>query len=292
MSDDSSPGSAGGRPPNGIDENVPHSARIWNYWLGGQDNYPIDREIGDEFRTIFPEIVDIARHSRHFLIRAVRHLVGAAGIRQFLDIGSGLPTENNTHEVAQRMAPESRVVYVDHDPLVLMHAQALLTRTPEGATDYVDADLLDPEAIVIAASHTLDFAQPIAIMMLGVLGHLADYDEARSIVSRLLAAVPSGSYLVVSDGTNVLEQPSGPDVHETRRARAMQRYNEASTAPYHLRTPEQIAGFFAGLELLEPGIISTPHWRPDPDSHNDQPELDVFCGVGRKPRQLCGKQRL
>jgi O-methyltransferase involved in polyketide biosynthesis len=285
MSEDSSSGFAGGHPPAGIDETVPHSARIWNYWLGGHDNYPVDREVGDEFLAIFPEIVDIARHARYFLARAVRYLVGVAGIRQFLDIGTGLPTENNTHEVAQRVAPESRIVYVDHDPLVLVHARTLLTGTPEGATDYIDADLRDPEIILAEAANTLDSANPIAIMLLGVLGHIPDYDEARSIVSRLLDAVRPGSYLVISDGTDVLEQPSEPDVHETRRARAMHRYNEASSAPYHLRTPEQIAGFFAGLQLVEPGIVSTPQWRPDPSHSGLLPELDVFCGVGRKPQQ-------
>jgi hypothetical protein len=164
-----------------IDASVPNSARIWNYWLGGKDNYPVDREAGEQFRAIFPEIVEVARSTRAFLNRAVRYLAGEAEIRQFLDIGTGLPTADNTHEVAQRVAPKSRVVYVDNDPVVLAHARALLTST-QGVTAYVDADLHDPDAILDATARTLDFSQPVALMLLGVLGHIGGDDEARSIV--------------------------------------------------------------------------------------------------------------
>jgi len=143
--------SAPGKEPSAIDTSVPHSARIWNYWLGGKDNYPVDRAAGDQFRQAFPGVVDVARASRQFLTRSVRYLAGEAGIRQFLDIGTGLPTADNTHEVAQRVAPDSRIVYVDNDPLVLTHARALLTSTPQGATDYVDADLREPDQILAAA---------------------------------------------------------------------------------------------------------------------------------------------
>ena len=179
MADNSS--SLGQRQEPKFDSSVPQTARIWNYWLGGKDNYPADRQVGDQILEAFPEIVENARASRAFLVRAVRYLAGEAGIRQFLDIGTGLPTANNTHEVAQAVAPECRIAYVDNDPVVLTHARALLTSTPEGATAYIDADLRDPEKIVQEAARTLDFTQPIAIMLMGILGHIADDDEARSI---------------------------------------------------------------------------------------------------------------
>src|SRR5215475_138344 len=158
----------------GIDTTVPHSARIWNYWLGGKDNYAVDREAGDQYVKVFPGIVDIARAGRAFLARAVRYLTLEAGIRQFLDVGTGLPTVDNTHELAQRAAPASRIVYVDNDPLVLAHARALLTSTPEGVTDYIDADLRDPDKILDAAAGTLGFFQPIALILSGIMGHVAD----------------------------------------------------------------------------------------------------------------------
>ena len=203
---DSSPTPGQGTEPPEIDTSVPHSARVWNYWLGGKDNFPVDRAAGDQFREIFPEIVDAARASRGFLTQAVRYLAGEAGIRQFLDVGTGLPTVDNTHEVAQRVAPDSRIVYVDNDPLVLVHARALLTSTPQGVTDYIDADLRDPDKILEAAANTLDFAQPVALILMGIVGHVSDYDEARSIVTRLLDALPSGSYLALDDGTNVINK--------------------------------------------------------------------------------------
>jgi len=262
--------------PPEIDTSVPHSARIWNYWLGGKDNYPVDRAAGDQYREVFPEIVDVARASRQFLTRAVRYLAGEAQVRQFLDIGTGLPTADNTHEVAQRVAPDARVVYVDNDPLVLTHARALLSSTPQGVTAYIDADLRDPDKILAAAAQTLDFTQPIALMLMGILGHVGDHDEARSIVKRLLDALPSGSYLALNDGTNVISKAF---------AQAQQRYNESGALPYHLRSPEQIAGYFEGLELVEPGVVSVSRWRPDPaDAVGGLPAaVDAFGGVGRKP---------
>lgn len=254
-----------------IDPSVPHSARVWNYWLEGKDNFAADRAVGDQVREHYPEIVEIARASRAFLVRAVRYLTGEAGIRQFLDIGTGLPTANNTHEVAQRLAPESRVVYVDNDPLVLVHARALLTSTPEGATDYVDADVRDPGKILHEAARTLDFSQPVGLMMLGILGNVLDTDEARSIVDRLVSAVPVGSYLVINDGVDTNERGV-----ESARIRG------DAGDPYCLRSPDQIAHFFDGLRLLEPGVISTPRWRPDPGDDHAPAELGVFCGVARK----------
>jgi O-methyltransferase involved in polyketide biosynthesis len=250
---DSSSSSGGGQPPE-INTNVPQTARIWNYWLGGKDNYPVDRQVGDQILEAFPAIVENARASRAFLARAVRYLAGDAGIRQFLDIGTGLPTANNTHQVAQRVAPDAKVVYVDNDPVVLVHARALLTSTPEGATAYLDADLRGPDTIVQGAARTLDFTQPIAIMLMGILGHIADDDEARSIVKRLVAAVPSGSYLAMNDGTDTSEE-----VVEAARI-----WNQSANPTYHLRSPDRIARFFDGLELVEPGVVSPHDGAPSP----------------------------
>ncbi|HEY0543722.1 MAG TPA: SAM-dependent methyltransferase [Actinoallomurus sp.] len=270
MTDDS-PIPAGQDPLPEIDSTVPHSARIWNYWLGGKDNYAVDRQAGEEFCEIFPGMVDVARAVRYFLGRAVRYLAGEAGIRQFLDIGTGLPTVDNTHEIAQRIAPESRIVYVDNDPLVLAHARALLTSTPPGATDYIDADLRDPDTILDAAARTLDFSQPIGLMLLGVMAHIRD-DEARPILDRLLDALPSGSHLVLSDGTNT----------DKAREEAHRRYNSGGAVPYLLRSPEQIAGFFDGLELLEPGVVSVSQWRPDPSPFGPPAKVSTFGGVARR----------
>ncbi len=253
-----------------IDTTVPHSARIWNYWLGGKDNYAVDRVAGDQYREIFPGIAVVARTSRAFLTRAVRYLAGEAGIRQFLDIGTGLPTADNTHEVAQRVAPESQIVYVDNDPLVLAHARALLTSSPEGATEYLDADLRDPAAILDTAADLLDFKRPIALMLMGIMGHFTD-EEAYPIVSRLLAGLPSGSYFALYDGADTNEA-----FNEAQRG-----YNESGAVPYYLRSPEQFARFFEGLELVEPGVVSVPNWRPDPDAA--PVEIYSYCGVGHKP---------
>ncbi|GAA2628657.1 SAM-dependent methyltransferase [Paractinoplanes durhamensis] len=252
-----------------IDDTRPSSARVWNYLLDGKDNFPVDRELGEALRAANPGIVAVAQAQRRFLKQAVTLLAGE-GIRQFLDIGTGLPTADNTHEVAQRAAPESRIVYVDNDPLVLVHARALLTSTPEGATAYVDANVQDPERILSEAARTLDLNRPVALTMIGILGNVADYTEARSIVDRLLSAVPSGSYLAVSDGTST----SAESVESQRVA-------NKGGHPYNLRSPEEIAGYFQGLELLEPGLVPTSRWRPPP---GPEPEaLDVYCAVGRKP---------
>src|SRR6266566_1717838 len=173
---------ASGSPQTAIDTTVSHSARIWNYWLGGKDNYQVDREVGEQILAFVPELVRSARADRQFLARAVLYLVGEERIRQFLDIGTGLPTVDNTHEIAQRVAPDARIVYVDNDPLVLIHARTLLTSTPEGVTDYIDADVHEPEAIVQRAADTLDFERPVAVMMLGILNVILDTDKAREVV--------------------------------------------------------------------------------------------------------------
>ena len=268
----SEPGPEGPDPAAGpaIDTTVPHSARIWNYWLGGQDNYPVDREAGDRYREVFPGIAVVARTSRGFLTRAVAYLAADAGMRQFLDIGTGLPTANNTHEVAQQVAPESKIVYVDNDPLVLAHARALLASSPEGACEYLDADIRNPAAILDTAAGLLDFTKPMALMLMGIMGHFTD-DEAYPIVSRLLAGLPSGSYFALYDGANTNEAFN----------QAQQGYNDSGAVPYHLRSPEQFARYFEGLELVEPGVVPVPHWRPDPDA--EQVEIYSYCGVGRKP---------
>jgi hypothetical protein len=275
-----SPAAAGGSEAadstaqTGIDTTVPHSARIWNYWLGGKDNFAVDRAAGDAWTATFPGMRDIARASRGFLIRSIAYLADDAGIRQFLDVGTGLPTANNTHQVAQRIAPTARVVYVDNDPLVLAHARALLTSTPEGATAYIHADLRDPDKILAEAVDTLDFTKPVALILSGVLGHVVDIDQARSIVRGLLAGLPSGSYLSLNDGTSVIARD--------QLEQATQDYNDSGALPYVQRTPKEIASFFEGLDLVEPGVVSCPRWRPDPVL-GDQPELDAFGGVGRKP---------
>jgi O-methyltransferase involved in polyketide biosynthesis len=259
-------------PTTKIDTTVPHSARIWNYWLGGKDNFAVDRAAGDQYRATFPGVVEVAQASRAFLQRSVRYLAAEAGIRQFLDIGTGLPTVDNTHEVAQRAAPDSHVVYVDNDPLVLAHARALLVGTPQGRTAYIDADLHDPDVILAEAGKTLDFSRPIALILSGVLGHVPDTGQARTLVKQLLDALPPGSYLAINDGTSVV---AGDQANE-----AAEEYADSGAVPYRNRTPEEIASFFDGLSLVEPGVVSVPHWRPD---RGDEPhDVDAFGGVGRK----------
>jgi len=266
---------SGYEPPRDFDRSVPHSARVWNYWLGGKDNFQADREVGDRIRAVLPGVVDAAHGARGFLIRAVRYLAGDAGVRQFLDIGTGLPTGGNTHEVAQETASECRVVYVDNDPLVLVHARALLTSSPEGVTDYVAADLRDPGTILREAARTLDFTQPVALLLMGVVNHITDTDEAHAIVDRLLDALPAGSYLVLSHSTS---EVGGAAMDE-----AIRQWNAAATPPMTVRSRQEINRFFDRLELLEPGVVSDSLWRPDPHHVGVLAEVDHFGGVGRKP---------
>jgi O-methyltransferase involved in polyketide biosynthesis len=261
-------------PPVELDTSVAHSARLWNYLLGGKDNFAADREAAEMALAFMPELVQSARADREFLGRVVRYLARECAIRQFLDIGTGLPTANNTHEVAQSVAPECRVVYVDNDPMVLVHARALLTSTPEGATDYVDADIRDPDKILQAATRTIDFSQPVAIMLLGIMNFVIDNDEAYGIVKRLLDAIPAGSYLVISHPTK--------EVHGEAVEASMRQWNESGAAPITARTPQELAQFFDGLELLEPGVVTCSHWRPDPEHPGITDAVTEFCGVGRK----------
>ncbi|MEU4564168.1 SAM-dependent methyltransferase [Actinoplanes sp. NPDC023936] len=259
-----------------LDTTVPHSARVWNYWLGGKDNYQVDRQVGDDFANLYPDIAVVARQSRAFLKRAVTHLVTAEGIKQFLDIGTGMPTAENTHQVAQAAAADCKIVYVDNDPLVLVHARALLTGTGEGRTEYVDASLHAPEKILQAAEGTLDLSQPVGLILMNILGHVPDLEQAVSIVRTLLGGLPSGSYLVTADGTNVIDGPAFED--------AIAVWNANAPLSYHLRHPDQIRRFLEGLEVLEPGLVPCAEWRPDAGATGDEVRaVDEYGAVGRKP---------
>ncbi|MBA9005589.1 SAM-dependent methyltransferase [Thermomonospora cellulosilytica] len=257
-----------------IDTSVAHPARVWDYWLGGKDHYPADEALGDHLNETMPEVVVWARADREFLGRAVRHLVAEAGLRQFLDIGTGIPTADNTHEVAQRLAPESRIVYVDNDPVVLAHARALLTSSPQGATDYVHADLRDPERILREAGRTLDLSRPVGIMLLGILEFLPD-EQAYPVVRRLLDAVPSGSHLTIACPAS--------DVNTEAMIEVVDRWNASGATPAVLRSAADLARFFDGMELLEPGVVPLPQWRPGPGTLFTDREIGFFGAVGRKP---------
>jgi hypothetical protein len=259
--------------PPGVDTSVAHNARVWNYWLGGRDNFQADRDAGDRVYAMFPRIVDVARADRAYLARAVQFLVDQ-GLRQFLDVGTGLPTADNTHEVAQRLVPEARVVYVDNDPLVLTHARALLTSTAPGVTSYIDADVRRPARIIDEAARTLDLTQPTGVMMLGILNFILDDAEAATVVNHLMEAVPSGSYVVVSHPTTEL----GGEAN----AQAMEFWNEHATPPITARARDQIVRFFDGLELIEPGVVPVAQWRPDAGLLH-APEVALYAGVARKP---------
>ena len=262
---------------SGIVTSVPVSARIWNYWMGGKDYYRADQQAGDQFVELYPGIRDMARASRLFIARAVTYLAGEAGIRQFLDIGTGLPSNENTHQVAQRVAPDSRIVYVDNDPLVLAHARALLTGTMPESTDYIDADLNRPGEVLSIARGKLDFTQPIAILLMGILGHVGNPHESedkytRSIVAQLKDALPAGGYLAIYEATDTV-----PAHNEAIRI-----YNETGAVPYHLRSPGQIARFFDGLEPIAPGIVPIQDWRPDEQAATLPDGVNAWGGVAVK----------
>lgn len=256
-----------------IDTSVPQSARIWNYWLGGQDNFEVDRAAGDEVLARIPDIAIGARAERAFLMRVVRFLVAEAGVHQFLDVGAGLPTENNTHEVAQSFDPACRVVYVDNDPLVMEPARAMLNSTAEGATDYVQADLREPAAILSAAARTLDFSQPIGLMLLGVVNHLMDDAQAYDVVAQLVTALPAGSHLVLTHST--------AEIHGDAMLEVMRETTERGGTPIRARDRGEIARFFGATDLLEPGVVSCSRWRPDGAAANPPAEVYLFGGVGR-----------
>ncbi len=282
-----------GPPPAGLDVSTPHPARVWNYWLGGRDFFAADRAAGEEISREFPHLAQTARAERAFLVRAVRFLVGPARIRQFLDVGAGLPAGGNTHEIAQRIAPETGIVYADNDPVVTMHAKALLgspmlASTPGGAVCYTEADLRDVAAVLAGAASTLEISRPIALIMLGILGHLEDYGAARSITSQLMDALPAGSYLVIADG--VAADPVIGSAQRRYDESARPRYGASAPAPYLLRRPDELASFFDGLDLIEPGVVPCALWRPD-GYGTDAPGADgapddatvAYCAVARKP---------
>ncbi len=258
-----------------FDTTVAHPARVWDYLLGGKDNFAADRTAGEQVLQVMPEMGLVARSGREFLARAVRYLAAEAGIRQFLDIGTGLPTADNTHEVAQRTAAGSRIVYVDNDPIVLTHARALLTSDPDGQTAYISADIRDTDTILRAAGHTLDFSQPVAVMLLAILHFIADSDDPHALVARLMQAVPSGSYLVISHASS--------DIMAETVAASTDTYNEHSAVSITPRTEQQVTRFFDGLELVPPGLTPLGHWRPEPVNVGALPWLPTYTAVGRKP---------
>jgi len=259
--------------PARLNTSVAHNARVWNYWIGGKDHYEVDQRVGEQVAGMFPVIREVARADREFLARAVRFLTAERHIRQFLDVGTGLPTVENTHEIAQRVAPESRVVYVDNDPIVLVHARSLLTSSPEGVTDYIDADVHDPDAIVRRAADTLDLNRPVALMMLGILNFVLDTDEARDIVRRLMAALPSGSHLVLTHPT------TDPGAGGEGNVAAMEFWNANATPPITARSRAEIASFLDGLDVVEPGLVPCSQWRAEPGAE----AVPQFGAVAVKP---------
>jgi S-adenosyl methyltransferase len=261
-----------------LDPGTPHPARRYNYWLGGKDNFAADRASGDEFeQRLGPGVRIGVRVNRDLLRRAVRYLAAEEGVRQFLDIGTGLPTADNTHEVAQAVAPESRILYVDNDPLVLVHARALLTSSPKGKTAYVDADLRDPDTILRnpALADTLDLSRPVALMLVAVLHFIPGRGAAKPVVQHLMDALPSGSFLVVTHGTADFLPPD--------RAAAHQKMIDEGKSDIWPRDKEEIADLFDGLKLIEPGIVPNSEWRPDPEAPKVALEhVSGWAGVGRR----------
>jgi S-adenosyl methyltransferase len=260
--------------PPTFDTSVAHIARVYNYWLGGKDNYAADRKAGDEAIAAYPGLVSSVRANRAFLTRAVRYLAAEAGIRQFLDIGTGIPGANNTHEVAQAVAPEARVVYVDNDPVVLAHARALLASGPGGVTDYVDADLRDTGTILSRAAQTLDFSRPVAVMLIAILHLISDEDQPREIVNALLDAVPAGSYLAMSHVAS--------DIEPEAMAEMAKRLNRLMAEQGTYRSQAQVSAFFEGLEPVPPGVVRIQEWRPDTEAEATA-RAAMWGGVGRKP---------
>jgi hypothetical protein len=258
-----------------IDPSRAHPARIYDYWLGGKDNFAADREAGELALQAYPDLAQAIRSNRAFLGRAVRFLAGE-GVRQFLGIGTGLPASDNTHEVAQREAPDSRVVYVDNDPTVLLHAQVMLDSSPEGACDYLQADLRDPDAILAQAARTIDFGQPVALMLLAVLQFILDEQDPYGLVAQLVAALPPGSYLVISHPT---------DDFNPNKGESMKVYNDRSAEQAVVRDQAATARFFEGLDLVEPGVVPVARWRPESDLVAARPS-SMWCGVARKPLRV------
>jgi O-methyltransferase involved in polyketide biosynthesis len=257
---------------------VPSPARIWDYYIGGKDNFAIDRAVAQQVIAVLPTAPLVARLTRRFLAQVVHYLATEHGIRQFLDIGSGLPTADNTHQVAQRAAPRSRVVYVDNDPVVIAHAHALLVSTPEGCCDYVQADVRDVDTILAGAGRTLDFTQPVAVLMLQLLHFVPDEDDPYGVVRRILAALPSGSFLVLAHGSSDVDPDSSAE---------LMRMSKASPVTLRLRDRDEVSRFFDGLELIGPGLAAGPEWLVAASAGDGERQPgDVhfgYTGVGRKP---------
>ncbi|WP_026412533.1 SAM-dependent methyltransferase [Actinomadura oligospora] len=262
--------------PTGVDTSVPSPARIYDYFLGGKDNYAVDRTAAEAFLRAAPQTLSACRHNRAFLSRAVTHLVQNAGIDQFIDIGTGLPTQQNVHEVAQQHNPDARVVYIDNDPIVAVHARALLART--NGVALVQADLHEPEGILTHPDVTalIDFDRPVAVLLLAVLHFFPDADDPHGIVARLMSATAPGSHLVISHGT------SDPDPDVAREAEQV--YDRHAAASLHTRTAAEVARFFTGTDLLDPGLVYTADWRPSPDAPPASPsEAGMYGAIARKP---------
>jgi O-methyltransferase involved in polyketide biosynthesis len=255
-----------------IDARVPHIARVYDYWLGGKDNFAVDRELGERTLEAYPNLVFSVRANRAFLARAVRFLAADMGIRQFLDIGTGIPTANNTHEVAQSVAPECRIVYVDNDPIVLSHARALLTSKPEGTCAYIDADLRDPDKILAIAADTLDFSKPVAIMLIAVMHFVGDDAEAGAITARLVAACAPGSFVAISHAAS--------DIDTEQQTEMVRKLNESVAEKATLRDRAGVARLFGECELVEPGVTRTAEWRPESDLEATSPAA-LWCGIAR-----------
>lgn len=256
-----------------FDTTVAHPARVYDYWLGGKDNYPADREAAEQVMAADPHTVFSVRANRAFLARTVRYLAGQAGIRQFLDIGTGIPSANNTHEVAQSVAPECRIVYVDNDPIVLAHARALLVGKSEGATEYVEADARDTAKILGEAANLLDFSRPVAVMLLGVLQFIPDEDDPYGIVARLMAAVPRGSFLAISHPAS--------DIEAEAMAAAAGLLRQMMAESVTLRGQSEVARFFQDVAPVEPGVVQITQWRPLSSAEAASP-ASLWGGVGQK----------
>jgi hypothetical protein len=273
----------------GVDTSVAHIARVQDYWLGGYSHFKVDRIAGDVAIAALPEMVESVRNTRAFLGRTVRYLAAEAGIRQFLDIGTGLPTAANTHEMAQTAAPDSKVVYVDNDPMVLAHARALLTSGPRGECAYIDADIRDTKRLLDEAAAILDFGKPVGVVLVAVLQFVPDADDPYAVVRRLMNALPAGSYLVISHPAS--------DLQAAAMARMTIRLNRLLAQQVKPRSREEVTRFFDGLELLEPGVIRCPEWRPAkpedtvlmlkdtvPKSKDAVPKSTMWGGVAHKRR--------
>jgi hypothetical protein len=259
--------------PLPFDTSKAHQARIYDYLLGGKDNYAADRAAAEAALKIYPEWAFTARANRAFLGRVINYLAAEAGIRQFLDIGTGIPTAGNTHQIAQAIAPESRVVYVDYDPVVLAHARALLTSHESGATEYIDADLRDTPAILAQAAQLLDFTKPVAVTLIAILHAIPDSDNPHAVVATLMDALPSGSYLALSHlGREFFADETLKEVESTSSRMIQQQFA--------YRTGEQVTRFFEGTDLVEPGLVRVEEWRAAPAGAADQSPL--WCAVGRK----------